>query len=199
MFKQPRCLVSLKHAKTWLAIPLFKKAVIVKADYHQANHSLGTCYKKLIGTSDYINSALQYIKPDTATTAPFNSTIPQSVFESASYAKMIYEMIIKTLQTKGNAVIDVTAHQSIINEIKVSCNQFLILENSYLKSSFNFETELYQPLLKRYPFLLLIPISKRLTLSTKVSITSLVYFMQILLLISCILRPIKTQTCCFMH
>lgn len=141
-------LYHLNMQKTWQAIPLFKKAVVVKADYHQANHSLGTCYKKLIGASDYINNALQYIKLDTVSTAPFNSTIPQSVFESASYAKMIYEMIIKTLQTKGNAVIDVTAHQSIINEIKVSCNQFLILENSYLKSSFNFETELYQPLLK---------------------------------------------------
>jgi hypothetical protein len=136
--------------KTWSAIPLFRKAIEVKKDYHQANHSLGTCYSKLIGASDFINNSLQFIKIDSLAKT-FNSlTINQDVFKSASYAKMIYDMVIKTIQIKGEAVYNVANHATIIKEIQTSINQFLVLENSYLKLSFNFSSELYEPLNKAF-------------------------------------------------
>jgi protein O-mannosyl-transferase len=136
--------------KTWEAIPLFRKAIEVKKDYHQANHSLGTCYAKVIGATDFINNSLQFIKIDSSAKGSTNLTINQDVFISASYAKMIYDMVIKTLQTKGEAVYNTANHSAILKEIQNSINQFLVLENSYLKLSFNFSSELYEPLNKAF-------------------------------------------------
>jgi len=104
--------------KTWNAIPLFRKAIEIKKDYHQANHSLATCYVKVIGATDFINNSLQFIKIDSLAKTSTNLTINQDVFISASYAKMIYDMVIKTLQTKGEAVYNAANHSAIINEIK---------------------------------------------------------------------------------
>jgi len=59
-------------------------------------------------------------------------------------------MVIKTIQIKGEAVYNVANHATIIKEIQTSINQFLVLENSYLKLSFNFSSELYEPLNKAF-------------------------------------------------
>jgi hypothetical protein len=109
-----------------------------------------TCYAKLIGATDFINNSLQFIKIDSSAKGSTNLTINQEVFISASYAKMIYDMVIKTLQTKGEAVYNAANHSAILKEIQNSINQFLVLENSYLKLSFNFSTELYEPLNKAF-------------------------------------------------
>jgi hypothetical protein len=142
-------LAVLKHInrqQTHLAIPLFKRAATYKKDYHQAYHSLGTCYEKNMSTVDFLMNSLQFVKPDSTNSEPIQEYFPNTtIFNSASFGYGIVEVINKTITSKSNGIFNPEVQKTTMKEIVYNCEQYIYLENSYLSNAFDFDNEIYKP------------------------------------------------------